>query len=157
MDLFKDRRRVLAIGVVAAVVAGVILAVVVASGRRRPEGAAPASRGGLVVQTGRDDDIKLDPKKPLRCFVGGQFVGETPLSDCARRNGVPAGALDVGLDPSGALAASRQGGAAITPLATAPEPPVAPEPEASPSPEPDGEAPPPQDYPPPVSPPRPWS
>jgi hypothetical protein len=76
----------------------------------------PASQGGLVVQTGRDDDLKLDPKRPLRCFVGGQFVGELPLSVCAQRNGVATGSLDVGIDQSGALAASNGVGADITPL-----------------------------------------
>jgi hypothetical protein len=43
------------------------------------------------------------------------------LDECAKRNGVASGALDVGVDPSGALAAS--GGDApvnITPLPTAP-------------------------------------
>ena len=54
-----------------------------------------------MVETGRDDDIKLDPKRPLRCFVAGQFVGEMPVSACARKNGVATGALDVGLDAGG--------------------------------------------------------
>jgi len=71
--------------------------------------------GGLVVQTGRDDDVKLDEKRPLRCFVNGQFAGEITLSDCAKRNGVAKGAMDVGLDASGALAASGAGGP-ITPM-----------------------------------------
>ena len=88
---------------------------IAASGAAYDE-APPASQGGLVVQTGRDDDIKLDPKRPLRCFVNGQFVGELPLSDCAQKNGVATGALDVGLDQSGALAAANAGGAHLTPL-----------------------------------------
>ena len=77
---------------------------------------ATAGSGNLTVQTGRDDDIKLDPNKPLRCFVGGQMVGELPLEDCARRNGVSRGAMDVGLDPSGNLAAGNGPGNAISPL-----------------------------------------
>ncbi len=81
-----------------------------------PTEAPPASQGGLVVETGRDDDIKLDERRPLRCFVGGQLVGELTVSDCARRNGVATGALDVGLDQSGALAAASAGSTAITPL-----------------------------------------
>ncbi|MBV8592674.1 MAG: hypothetical protein JOZ27_00065 [Caulobacteraceae bacterium] len=90
----------------------------------RRDGAAeppPASEGGLVVQTGRDDDIRLDPAKPLRCFVAGRFVGELPLSACASRNGVATGALDVGLDPSGALAASGGATTDVTPLPPAAE------------------------------------
>ena len=69
-----------------------------------------------MVVSGRDDDAKLDPKRPLRCFVNGQFVGELPLAVCAQRNGVATGALDVGVDQSGALAASNGVNADITPL-----------------------------------------
>ena len=116
MDVLKDRR-VLALGGMAiALVAGLIVAFVLV---RRPNASAeapPASEAGLVVQTGRDDDTKLDPMRPLRCFVAGQFVGELPLSACAKRNGVATGALDVGLDPSGALAGSSGTNSDITPL-----------------------------------------
>src|SRR5580658_6076782 len=61
----------------------------------------PAAVGGLVVQTQTGPDAKLDPQKPLRCFVNGQLVGDETLADCARRNGVATDALDVGVDPSG--------------------------------------------------------
>ncbi len=81
-----------------------------------PRPPPPASTGGLVVQMGRSDDAKLDPKKPLRCFVNGQFEGLETLSDCAKKNGVATEALDVGVDQTGALAAANQAGAAITPL-----------------------------------------
>jgi len=123
MNLFQDRRAVLAGGAALALLAGLAVAILV--GMRGGAGAGqapPASQGGLVVQAGRDDDIKLDPKRPLRCFVAGKFVGELPLGDCARRNGVATGALDVGLDPSGALAAANGASADITPLPPAPEP-----------------------------------
>jgi hypothetical protein len=84
----------------------------------------------LVVEMGRDDDAKLDPARPLRCFVGGQFVGEITLAECARKNGVATGALDVGVDETGALAAADAAGTVLTPLppepvttpATAPAP-----------------------------------
>jgi hypothetical protein len=114
---FLTDRRVIAIGGGAlALVAGLVIAWVIL-GRSHPSTEAPpAAQGGLVVVSGRDDDAKLDPKRPLRCFVGGQFVGELPLAECAQRNGVATGALDVGLDPSGALAASNGTGAQITPL-----------------------------------------
>ncbi|HZK99662.1 MAG TPA: hypothetical protein VFC47_07155, partial [Caulobacteraceae bacterium] len=115
----KDRRTVAIIGGAVAVIAGGTVALI--GLRHAPDAQAPpASQGGLVVQTGRDDDARLDPKRPLRCFVGGQFVGELPLGDCARRNGVATGALDVGLDPSGALAASNGAGGDITPLPPSP-------------------------------------
>ncbi len=116
MGNLKDRRLILAIGAGLALVAGLIVAAVVATRHPDSQEPPPASQGGLVVQTGRDDDIKLDPRRPLRCFVNGQLVGELPLGDCARRNGVATGALDVGLDPSGALVASHGLSADITPL-----------------------------------------
>jgi hypothetical protein len=99
-----------------ALIAGVAIAWFIISRSHPPTEPPPASQGGLVVVEGRDDDAKLDPKRPLRCFVGGQFVGELPLAVCAQRNGVATGALDVGLDQSGALAASNGAGADLTPL-----------------------------------------
>jgi hypothetical protein len=114
---FLTDRRVIAIGGGAlALVAGLAIAWVILKRSHPATEAPPAAQGGLVVVSGRDDDAKLDPKRPLRCFVGGQFVGELPLAECAQRNGVATGALDVGLDPSGALAASNGTGAQITPL-----------------------------------------
>jgi hypothetical protein len=83
---------------------------------RGPRPPPPASTGGLVVQMGRTDDAKLDPKKPLRCFVNGQFEGLETLSDCAKKNGVATEALDVGVDQTGALAAADQAGSNLTPL-----------------------------------------
>jgi hypothetical protein len=76
----------------------------------------PAAVGGLVVQTQAGADQKLDPQKPLRCFVNGQLVGEETLADCAQRNGVATEALDVGVDQSGQLAAADQAGTTLTPL-----------------------------------------
>jgi hypothetical protein len=99
-----------------ALAAGLVVAAAMIAREPASTEAPPASRGGLVVETGRDDDIKLDETHPLRCFVGGKLVGELPLRDCARRNGVASGALDVGLDPSGALAADSGASSQITPL-----------------------------------------
>ena len=112
-----DRRGLLVAGGVAALVAGLGLAFAIMS---RDEGSSrppPASQGGLVVQATRvEDDGKLDPSRPLRCFVSGQFVGELTLAQCAERNGVATGALDVGLDETGALAAADIAGTVLTPL-----------------------------------------
>jgi hypothetical protein len=116
MELFKDRRVVALAGMGLALVAGLAIAAVLLSRDRGDPEAPPASQGGLVVQTGRDDDVKLDEGRPLRCFVGGQLVGELKLSECAKRNGVASGALDVGLDPTGALAAAHGASSQITPL-----------------------------------------
>ena len=120
MSILKDRRVLTLGGMAIALAAGLVIAFLLV---RKPGGAGeapPASQAGLIVQTGRDDDVKLDPMRPLRCFVGGQFVGELPLSACAKRNGVATGALDVGLDLSGALAAANGPDSQITPLPSAP-------------------------------------
>ncbi|MEO8113722.1 MAG: hypothetical protein ABI655_05045, partial [Phenylobacterium sp.] len=101
----------------AALLAGLLIAWAITGGQRgetRPP--APASEGGLVIDQAAIDDGKMDPAKPLRCFVAGQFVGELTLAQCAQRNGVATGALDVGVDETGALAAADQAGTVLTPL-----------------------------------------
>lgn len=113
---FKDRRtRFVIVGAAAALLAGLLLAWGLARGPRGASAPPPASEGGLVIDTNGDDG-KLDPAKPLRCFVGGQFVGELTLAECAQRNGVATGALDVGVDAAGVLAAAGEAGTVLTPL-----------------------------------------
>jgi hypothetical protein len=114
MKLLEDRRVLLAGGAGAALLAGVIIAALIL-GRSKPPAEAPP-RGALQVELG--EQARVDPNRQLRCFVGGQFIGNATLADCAKRNGVAAQSLDVGLDESGALAA---GGEALKPL---PAPPV---------------------------------
>ncbi|CAN7393718.1 hypothetical protein [Caulobacter sp. BE254] len=116
MELLKDRRVLLAGGAALALVAGLGIALALMHGAKPPTEDPPASRSGLIVETGRADDTKLDANRPLRCFVGGQFVGETTLAECAKKNGVATGALDVGVDETGALAAADQAGLVLTPL-----------------------------------------
>ena len=82
---------------------------------------APSS---LQVELGHEDP-GLDPQRPLRCFVGGQYVGMITLKQCAQKNGVQAGSLDVGLDTSGELAAASDASAVLQPLPSAPAPPAA--------------------------------
>lgn len=121
MDFLKDRRIIIGGGAALALLAGLGIAVALMSGHdKKPTEAPPASRGGLIVETGRDDDSKLDPARPLRCFVGGTFVGEITLAECAKKNGVATGALDVGVDETGALAAADQAGTVLTPLPPTP-------------------------------------
>jgi len=116
MDFLKDRRVILALGAVAAILLGAVIAVALAGGGKAPDEPPPASQAGLIVEQGRDDDSRLDPARPIRCFVEGQFAGEITLTECARRNGVATGALDVGVDETGALAASGSAGTMLTPL-----------------------------------------
>jgi hypothetical protein len=125
-------------GALLALVAGMAIAwVLLSSGRGERTPPPPASQGGLVIESAEGDD-QLNPARPLRCFVGGQFVGEFTLAECARRNGVATDALDVGVDETGALAAADQAGDMLTPLPPeegeieAPvEPPVSALPEAA--------------------------
>lgn len=116
MEFLKDRRIVLAIGGGVALLLGILIAATIMNGDKGPNTPPPAAIGGLVVETGRDDDTKLDPTRPIRCFVGGLFVGELTLTECARRNGVATDALDVGVDETGALAASDVAGTILAPL-----------------------------------------
>ncbi|MFP5448060.1 MAG: hypothetical protein ACLGHU_04905 [Alphaproteobacteria bacterium] len=118
MDFLNDRRVVLSlVGGALALLAGLGIAVgLLARGDDAPAEAPPASKAGLVVETTDMDDGRLDPARPLRCFVSGQFVGEVTLTECAQRNGVATGALDVGVDESGALAAADAAGTVLTPL-----------------------------------------
>ena len=134
MDLLKNRWVVAAGGGALALAAGLVLAWAIYSRSHAPTVPPPASQGGLVIVSGRDDDARLDPQRPLRCFVGGQFVGELPLAECARRNGVATGSLDVGLDQAGALAATNGAGAPLTPLNALMPPQSLPVTEAAPPP-----------------------
>jgi len=115
MDLMKERRVVLMIGGGLAVLLGAGIAIGIMMRDHGSSAPPPASRAGLVVETGTDDQT-LDPARPLRCFVGGQFVGMATLADCAKKNGVATRALDVGVDSTGALAAASDTGPVIQPL-----------------------------------------
>jgi hypothetical protein len=120
LEFLKDRRVVLAGGAAVALLLGLGLAAAVMSGgKSKPP---PAPQSGLVVEVGREDDGKLDPARPLRCFVSGAFVGEITLAECARKNGVATGSLDVGVDETGALAAANVAGTVLTPLPPADQP-----------------------------------
>lgn len=115
-ERLREPRVMLAAGGAAALLAGLVIAMAIMSSDGGSDKPPPASRAGLIVETGRADDGKLDPARPLRCFVAGQFAGELTLSECAERNGVATGALDVGVDETGALAAADVAGTVLTPL-----------------------------------------
>jgi hypothetical protein len=118
MRFLSDRRNFpVLIGGALALVAGLGIAfALVSSHRGEKPPPAPASQGGLVIDATGAEEAKLDPAKPLRCFVNGQFVGEFTLAECAKRNGVATGSLDVGVDPSGQLAAADNAGTVLIPL-----------------------------------------
>lgn len=117
-------------GAVAALLAGGVIAWGLTRGDSGDSTPPPASEAGLIIDSSASDDGRIDPAKPLRCFVQGRFVGELSLIDCARRNGVATDALDVGIDESGALAAAEQADQTLVPLPPVETPPVTPvEPE----------------------------
>jgi hypothetical protein len=141
MDLSRlsDRRVMIAAGVggLALVAAlGIGIGSLVRGGHKQPAPEAsslPASgsQGSLQVEMG-GADTGLDLTKPLRCFVGGRFVGMVTLKECAERNGISPGQMDVGLDTSGDIAAASSSGEVLQPLPSAPAalPPPAPVPDA---------------------------
>jgi hypothetical protein len=133
MDFLKDPRVVAGGGVALALVAGIAVALVWGAGKDGPEVEPPASKGGLVIEVGQDD-VKLDPTRKLPCYVAGASVGLATHAECAARNGVSSGQLDVGINQQGELAFGDVG-TALTPLppdeaalppAPAPAPVVAP-------------------------------
>jgi hypothetical protein len=115
MEFFRNSKMVLALGGAVAVLLGGGIAYAIMMRDHGSSQPPPASHAGLVVETGTDDQA-MDPARPLRCFVGGQFVGMTTLADCAQKNGVATRALDVGVDSTGALAAASDTGPVIQPL-----------------------------------------
>jgi hypothetical protein len=125
MDLAQPRLRLALGGAVAALVAGGLIALAMIRGQPASNAPPPASRGGLVIDASGAQVGRIDPAKPLRCFVGGKFVGDLTLTDCAKRNGVATDALGVGVDASGALDAGQAVRAAAQPQPVATAPPAA--------------------------------
>jgi hypothetical protein len=117
MNLARPRLPFALWGALAALAAGGLIAfAIVRAHHGEVAPPPPASQGGLVIEAAGGAAGHVDAAKLLRCFVGGLYVGDLTLKDCAKRNGVTTDALDVGLDVFGALAASPPGAAAVTPL-----------------------------------------
>ncbi len=128
MNLLQDRRVQIAVGAGVALLLALLLAVFVLRQPKKQDDADLAAKAGLQVNAVRDE-AKVSQTKPLRCFVNGQYAGDLPVLECAKRNGVAAQALDVGLDPSTGQVAG--GAAPLQPL-PAPTPSAAPAPAAPP-------------------------
>ena len=115
LAILSDRRVQLIIGGAVFLLAGLALAIGLALRPDSSEGPPPASEGGLVIQTGHDELRKLDPAQPLKCYVAGHLAGEMTVADCAKKNGVATGALDVGVAPNGSLAAAGPSNVTVPP------------------------------------------
>lgn len=127
------KTRLLIVGGAVALLAGLGIAGLLARGGDDETPAPPpASQAGLIIDTTQQDDGRVDRTRKLRCFVNGQMIGDLPLVECAKRNGVATDALDVGLDETGALAATGQAGMTITPLPPPAQPAAAAVPAAGP-------------------------
>ena len=124
MNLLQDRRVQIAIGAGVALLLALLLAVFALRQPKKAEDADLAARARLQVNA-EHDEAKVSQTRPLRCFVNGQYVGDFPVQECAKRNGVAAQALDVGLDPATGQVAG--GSAPLQPL---------PQPQAQPAPAP---------------------
>ena len=121
MNALQDRRVLPVVGGVVIVLIAVLLALFLLRTHKpsKATDASAAASGALQVDVGAQE-AKVSQTKPLRCFIGGQFVGLFTVQDCAARNGVAAQALDVGLDPAtGQVAASTGSATPLQPL-TAP-------------------------------------
>ena len=124
MSWFNDRRVLAGVGAAGAVVLAVGAALLLSGTPRSNEGPAPvessnitgSSADGLKVEMGKAPKVESDTS--VRCFVNGVFVGMQTAADCAQKNGVAPGGLDVGLDQSGAIAAGG-GDTRLQPLARA--------------------------------------
>lgn len=117
MRFIRNPRVVLAIGAGIALIAGLGIGLFIMTRDHGSNTPPPASKGGLVVEMGSVDEAPSASGRQLRCFVGGQFVGMASLAQCAKKNGVSAQGLDVGLDANGALAAADGAGVVVTPIA----------------------------------------
>jgi hypothetical protein len=87
-------------------------------------GAQPAHRLRVIAETRPADLLKSRPTLP--CFVGGRPIGRFTLDDCASRNGVASGPLEVGLSARAYPPATPAPAAAPSVVARAAAPTVAP-------------------------------
>ncbi|WP_040309596.1 hypothetical protein [Asticcacaulis biprosthecium] len=112
----NTRWQFVAIGAAVAIAAAIGLAMMLNKGHKddpKMNGEPPSLKFDIA-----DPTPQLDPKKPLRCYVNGADVGELTLADCAKKNGVATGQLDVGVDDQGNVAAAPTG--SLVPVPGAP-------------------------------------
>ncbi len=103
--------RLLAVGAGLALIAGVAVAVSILPRHARTEQAAPSPGAALQVHRYVAPPKPFAATRALPCYVDGVAAGPLSLTDCARRNGVASGRLDVGLaaaPDSSAVPPSRQ-------------------------------------------------
>ena len=128
----NKRWQFIAIGAAVAIVAAIVLGLALSKGHK-DDPKMNDQPTGLTFDVS-EPNPQLDPKKPLRCYVNGADVGELTLADCAKKNGVATGALDVGVDDQGNVTAAPTGSLAPVPGAPASAAPGATTPVVQPEP-----------------------
>jgi len=113
-----DQKRMIGIGAGAAVAIGVAVLLAMGLSKGHKDDKKMNDQPPGLTFTVADTPPTLDSKKPLRCYVNGAYVGDLTLADCAKKNGVAAQALDVGLDDNGNVVAAPTG--SLTPVPGAP-------------------------------------
>lgn len=128
----KPRRRSAApliVGVL--LIAALAVGALVLGRRSLPSFNDVASSGNLVAQPQKPASLATAPARPLPCYVDGRPIGSLPLSDCAARNGVATGQLEVGLNgpptKAAALTTTPPPGPVNSPTASAAVAPLPPE------------------------------
>jgi hypothetical protein len=102
----KGGGRLLAWGTGFALVAGVVIAVTLLPRHSAYKGDGAAPGAALQVHRYAPQPRSLTSEAMLPCYVAGASIGSRSLTDCAQRNGVASGRLDVGLTPSSAASAA---------------------------------------------------
>ncbi len=113
-----EQKRWIAISIGAAVAIGIGVFVALGLSKGHKDEKKMNDQPPGLTFTVSDTPATLDSKKPLRCYVNGAYVGDLTLADCAKKNGVAAQALDVGLDDNGNVVAAPTG--SLTPVPGAP-------------------------------------
>jgi hypothetical protein len=89
----------------------------------RPSPRAQATASALQVRV-RPAPAASPLARPMPCYVGGRSVGELRLNDCAARNGVASGPLEIGPAPPPPAVAAPPTPPPTVEAETAPPPPV---------------------------------
>ncbi len=98
MNAFSDRRVLIGVGAGVVLLVLVLLLVFVRGHHAPVVSNQTAEADRLQLQMDKPDPKTAPKTQAVRCFVNGQLVGMTTLTECAQKNGTASQALDVGLD-----------------------------------------------------------
>ena len=101
MNAFSDRRVLIGVGAGVVLLVLVLLLVFVRGHHAPVVSNQTAEADRLQLQMDKPDPKTAPKTQAVRCFVNGQLVGMTTLTECAQKNGTASQALDVGRDAPG--------------------------------------------------------